>query len=273
MQAPTYVKAQDTGSTPTPQDLKINTSGKSPNPYQVAVIIFIVDMKFYKITTPQQKTKRLKHPLLQSPYTRVYGRRKIYDKNNNSLNMKTKLKTNTTTYLLKHIDILKKLRSKLVLKALHKYNTTKTLPLVTTKYHTSHTSTYMIVHIIDLTKTHIIESKLGWPYLRTYRQKSNATKILISKSIKKQTTNPLATIKHKKPNSYKNIRKSSSPLIYEKKTLAKTQNTLNIRKLSLIYNKCSHLHHKSIKLTYGNHSRAKMTGQGKAQQARGGQSS
>ena len=59
----------------------------------------MVDRKHYAKTISQQNSRKLKLPPLQSPHTRVCGKRRVFNKINNSLNMKIKLNTNTTTCL------------------------------------------------------------------------------------------------------------------------------------------------------------------------------
>ena len=108
MQASTYIK---TGSTPTFQDLKLNTKGKSPNLYQCVAFISIVDRKYHIINLPQQQTKKLEHPPLLSPHTRVCGKRWVY-KPNKTLNKKKKLKNrsaNMITNLTTRMGVLTKL--------------------------------------------------------------------------------------------------------------------------------------------------------------------
>ena len=75
-----------------------STSGKPPNSYQIIACIKLVERKSNTTNTLQQYTKKLEHPPLQSPHTRVCGKRWTYDITNNTPNMKTKPKTiNTQT--------------------------------------------------------------------------------------------------------------------------------------------------------------------------------
>ena len=125
MQSTIYAKAQRTGSPPSPQDHKLK--GKFPNSYQNVAFIVKVYRKLCIITLPQQKTNKSEHLPLQSPHTRVCGRRRVYDKTNK----KTKLETNPITYKLIHIKDLTKthtIESKLAsphpsIKKHHKNNT------------------------------------------------------------------------------------------------------------------------------------------------------
>ena len=95
MQSPIYAKEQRTGSLPPPQDHKLNSTCKSPNPYQNVAFIVKVYRKLHITALPQQKTNKSRHPPLQSPCTRVYGKRGVYDKSNNTL----------TTYVLIYIKV------------------------------------------------------------------------------------------------------------------------------------------------------------------------
>ena len=135
MQSPIYVKTQSTGSTPSPQDHKLNTTGKSPNSYQNDACIAKVDRKLYLIALPHQ-TNNSEHPPLQSPHTRVCGKRGVYDKFNNTLNTKAKL----TTYMINHINVPTKpytIKSNLLYTHSstykHKSNTIKVLGRMTIK--------------------------------------------------------------------------------------------------------------------------------------------
>ena len=87
---------------PISQDQNLNKIGKSPNPYQYAAL----DRKFNTKATPKTKTTNSTYPPLQSPYTRVYGKRWPFDKNYNTLNTTTKSNPNTNTYGINCIKIL-----------------------------------------------------------------------------------------------------------------------------------------------------------------------
>jgi hypothetical protein len=55
-------------------------SGKFPEPYHHAALVNSVDRKKPNKNPPQNKNSHTsQHPPLQSPYTRVYGKRKIFD--------------------------------------------------------------------------------------------------------------------------------------------------------------------------------------------------
>ena len=96
---------------------KTDITGKSPYPYQMSAgtktidriiqIVAFIDRKHYIIPIPQ--TNKSKHLSLQSPHTRVCGKRWVYDKITNTLSMKTKSKIHITSCLSIGIDVLTKI--------------------------------------------------------------------------------------------------------------------------------------------------------------------
>ena len=84
-------------NTPTTiQDFIFNTTGKPTNPYQMLALVMHIDRKLKTRILSKHKNKSISIseylPLL-SPYTRVYGKRRVHNKTNNTLNTKTKSKT------------------------------------------------------------------------------------------------------------------------------------------------------------------------------------
>lgn len=79
IQPPTHIKPQRTKCKTTTPDHKADTAGKSSNPRQHVAVIKPADKKANNITIIQKKFRKSEHLPLQSPYTRVYGKREVYD--------------------------------------------------------------------------------------------------------------------------------------------------------------------------------------------------
>ena len=82
---------------------------KHSNPYQIISHNTRINRRMYTLTTSQQRLSKVKHPTLQSPHTRVCGKRWVFNKNKH---IKTKPYTNTTTCLIKVLSISPYIKSK-----------------------------------------------------------------------------------------------------------------------------------------------------------------
>ncbi len=180
-----------------PQDHILNITGKPPNSYQIIAFIVKVCRKHYIIALPQQQTNKLEHPPLQSPHTRVCGKRRVYDKFNNTIDIKTK--TNTTTHMLIQIDTLTRthiIKSKLTRPYPNidkqRNNTLKVLGRVTTKNQiTNHLASMkhkLTKHNLHKNVTKSISPLIFKKRIKTHTQYKHKTKPYIWKSSQNYNT-------------------------------------------------------------------------------------
>ena len=102
-----YTKALLPKLTTTTPNRTLHTKGKSPYPYLHVVLVNSVDRKLNNKPILQHnnsKTNKSDNPTLQSPYTRVYGKRKIYDTTLASNNLKQNSTTSNTISSIKGIN-------------------------------------------------------------------------------------------------------------------------------------------------------------------------
>ena len=187
-------------------------------------------------TKPNTYMNKTSYPTIPNPHTfsppthkyGVYCKHKDHIENTNQRKinqnyMDTNYKNNKTKKNLKPKDLFK-----------HP-NTHIKKPIPHTNLNRANYIQHQSKHIDDLTKPHILESKLVRPHSSTYKGNKRNT-ILGRGTIKNQMTNPLATKKHKhkhmKPN--KNISNPISPYIYGK----------NIKTSLITHSACQNKDHK-----------------------------